>query len=84
MRRLAMAIQSWQESLLGVSAEAVVDTMDTTASQLQHKLGGTPALQVCGCVCVCVGVWVCGCVCGCVCARVCGWRWMCGWVGVRV
>ena len=51
MRRLAIAIRSWQDCLRGVSGDSAVDTMDTTSSssQLPHKLGGTPALQVGGC-----------------------------------
>ena len=51
MRRLAIAIRSWQDCLRGVSGDSAVDTMDTTSSsssQLPHKLGGTPALQVGG------------------------------------
>ena len=49
MKRMAIAIRAWQDCLLGVNAESSVDTMDTTTSspQLPHKLGGTPALQVC-------------------------------------
>ena len=47
MRRLAIAIRSWQDCLRGVTGDSAVDTMDTTTStpQLPHKLGGTPALQ---------------------------------------
>jgi dynein heavy chain 1 len=47
MRRLAIAIRSWQDCLRGVTGDSAVDTMDTTTStpQLPHELGGTPALQ---------------------------------------
>ena len=47
MRRLAIAIRSWQDCLRGESGDSAMDTMDTTTptSQLPHKLGGTPALQ---------------------------------------
>ena len=48
MRRMAIAIRSWQDCLVGVG-DSAVDTMDTTSTpQLPHKLGGTPALQVSG------------------------------------
>lgn len=54
MKRMAIAIRAWQDSLLGVNADSVVDTMDTTISspQMPHKLGGTPAMQVGGTVAV--------------------------------
>ncbi len=48
--RLSLAICSWMEVLTGDSSEHGVDTtMDTTptATQLPHKLGGTPELEVC-------------------------------------
>ncbi len=50
--RLSLAICSWTEVLTGDSSEHGVDTtMDTTptATQLPHKLGGTPELEVCVC-----------------------------------
>ncbi len=53
--RLSLAICSWTEVLTGDSSEHGVDTtMDTTptTTQLPHKLGGTPELEVCVCVCV--------------------------------
>lgn len=48
MKRMAIAIRAWQDSLLGVNADSAVDTMDTTtpSHQMPHKLGGTPAMQV--------------------------------------
>ena len=52
IRRLSYAILSWTECLMGVIVEGGVDTtsMDTTPStnQSQHKLGGTPELEVRG------------------------------------
>ena len=52
IKRLSLAIQSWTECLNGIVVEGaggVDTTMDTTSSstsQPQHKLGGTPELEV--------------------------------------
>ena len=52
IKRLSLAIQSWTECLNGIVVEGAGGadtTMDTTSSgtaQPQHKLGGTPELEV--------------------------------------